>query len=192
MVFLINKNARTWAFKSTFIRSSKDNVQTRLINTISGTLFNFLIPAATWIWGMYLSRSRKGKHANASYNVRNAAVCIVYVWMGGHQLLPGKQRLQSPRLGAYTIPDPAICRNLSKYWCGQGWLRSQVLRIQQAAVAEPQPAQLLGEGVHLVQALSSTGRTSSKSQRHEEPLVNRDKWAVILKNSNQQAFYHIF
>lgn len=51
---------------------------------------------------MYLSRSSKGERTNASYNVRNAAACIVYVWMGGHQLQPGKQRLQSPRLGTGT------------------------------------------------------------------------------------------
>lgn len=106
MFFLINKNSKTRAFNSTFIRSSKDNMQTHLIHMISGTLFNFLIPAATWIWGMYLSRSRKGKRTNASYNVRNAAVCIVYVWKGGHQLLPGKQRLQSPRLDTYTNTWP--------------------------------------------------------------------------------------
>lgn len=95
------KKLRTQAFNSTFIHSSKDNVQMCLINTISRTLFHFLIPAATWIWGMYLSRSSKGERANASHNVRNAAVCIVYVWMRGHQLLPGKQRLQSSPLGTY-------------------------------------------------------------------------------------------
>lgn len=50
---------------------------------------------------MYLSRSCKKECTNAWYNARNATVCIVYVWMGGHQLLPGKQSLQSPCPGMY-------------------------------------------------------------------------------------------
>lgn len=90
--------------------------------------------------------------------------------MGGHQLLPGKQSLQSPCLGMYI-----------NFWPWDTLKPQQVLvqstmavvsstRIQRAAATEPEPAQLLWEAIHVVQALSSIGRTRSKSQVLQEAI----------------------
>lgn len=135
---------------------------------------------------MYLSRSCKTECTNAWYNVRNAAVCIVYVWMGGHQLLPGKQSAEPMPWHVSKFLTPKTHQNLSKYWCTAMAVVSSA-QIQWAAVTEPEPAQHLWEGIHVVQALSSTGRMSSKSQRCTEPFINCDNWAIILRHPGQQA-----
>lgn len=53
-----------------------------LINTISRTLFIFLIPATTWIWGLYLSWSSKREHTNASYKCKECS-CLHSLHMNG-------------------------------------------------------------------------------------------------------------
>lgn len=189
MVFFISRNLRTWAFNSTFMHSTNDNVQMCLINVISGALFYFLIPAATWIWGMYLSRSSKGERTNASYNVRNAAVCIVYVWMGGHQLLPGKQRLQSPCLGTYINAWPWDTPKPQ-----QVLVQSTIATLSSAQHPVGSSCWRTASSAPLRRGPFSPGFEQHWKNELQEPALQGDacwpwqlNWTVILKNY-QRAF----
>lgn len=119
---------------------------------------------------MYLSRSCKTECTNAWYNARNATVCIVYVWMGGHQLLPEKQSLQSPCLGMYINFWPwdtlkpqqmlvqstmAVVSSVPNPVGSSHWTR---------ASSAPLRSHPCGEGP------DSTGRMSSKSQVLQEAI----------------------